>query len=259
MLRPDMTTEHSGMGDVHRSLELLWRGRGETVHGPRPALTLDAVVDAGIALADREGLAALSMRRVATELGAGTMTLYRYVPGKAELLDLMLDRVALPPEGTPEVLARAANLGWRATLERYARLSWASFVAHPWLVQVDQSRPLLGPNTLTIMEFAVSGLDGLGLTGRERIRMVLAVAHVVDGVARTFLLQQEAVARTGTTDEEFWAAQGPVLEEVMGTGRFPHLAGLGEDAWNMDGEESLESALAVVLDGLERFVADRAG
>ena len=88
------TTEHSGSGDVSRSLELLW-GLGERPsRGPKPGLTLDRIVTAAVAVADAEGLGALSMRRVATDLGVGTMSLYRYVPGKAELLDLMLDKVA---------------------------------------------------------------------------------------------------------------------------------------------------------------------
>ncbi|MGO4423231.1 TetR/AcrR family transcriptional regulator, partial [Streptomyces sp. MCAF7] len=87
------TTEHSGSGDISRSLELLW-GTGERPsRGPKRGLTLERIVTAAIAVADAEGLAAVSMRRLSAELGTGTMSLYRYVPGKAELLDLMLDQV----------------------------------------------------------------------------------------------------------------------------------------------------------------------
>ena len=91
-----MTTDgsaRSGSGDLSRSLELLWGTREPATRGPKAELSLERIVDAAVALADREGLGALSMRRVATELGVGTMSLYRHVPGKGELLDLMLDRV----------------------------------------------------------------------------------------------------------------------------------------------------------------------
>ncbi len=97
----DDPTTTSGTGDVHRSLELLWDGGGQPSRGPRRGLTLDRITAAAVALADTEGLGAVSMRRLATELGVGTMTLYRYVPGKAELLDLMLDRVHGEPSPRP--------------------------------------------------------------------------------------------------------------------------------------------------------------
>lgn len=252
MLRDDMSAETSGTGDLHRSLELLWRGRVETARGPRPGLTLDAIVDAGVALADREGIDALSMRRVATELGVGTMTLYRYVPGKGELLDLMLDRVATPPEDAPDL---APGAGWRATLEAFAQRCWRVFLAHPWLLQVNQSRQLQGPRTLAEIEPTIAGLDGLGLCGRDRVRMLTAVAHAVDGVARGYVLQHHAIEETGVSDDEFSATQGPVLEEAMATGRFPHLAALDADSWNVDAEAAFDTVVTAVLDGLERFVA----
>lgn len=252
MLRDDMSTETSGTGDLHRSLELLWHGRSGTARGPRPALSLEAIVDAGVAVADREGLAAVSMRRVATELGVGTMTLYRYVPGKGELLDLMLDRVATPGEGAPPLDPTA---GWRATLATFARRSWRVYFEHPWLLQVNQARQILGPRSLAEVDAVLGGLAGLGLSGRDRIRMFITVAHAVDGVARAYVLQQQAIEETGVSDEEFWAAQGPMLEEAMGTGEFPHLAALDPDSWNVDAEAALDTAVEAVLDGLQRFVA----
>ncbi|WNF28717.1 TetR/AcrR family transcriptional regulator [Streptomyces sp. C11-1] len=103
---PDGTA--TGSGDIARSLELLW-GTGERPsRGPKPGLTLDRIVTAAIAVADAEGLSAVSMRRLSTELGTGTMSLYRYVPGKAELLDLMLDRVLGEPLPTGPTGERSA-------------------------------------------------------------------------------------------------------------------------------------------------------
>ncbi len=248
-----MTAEHSGSGDLNRSLELLWQGKEPATRGPKPGTTLNEIVDAAITLADREGLSALSMRRVATELGVGTMTLYRYVPGKGELLDLMLDRVAHLDEHDEQ----QHDQDWRTTMEHVARGSWELFFEHPWLLQVNQSRPLLGPNALAGMEFALQGLDGLGLSGRDKISIILAVDHVVTGTARTYVLQNQVIADTGISDEEFWEAQAPILESVMETGNYPELAQLEDDSFNIDATEAMEVALRAVLDGLESFIAAR--
>jgi AcrR family transcriptional regulator len=250
-----MTTAHSGSGDLDQSIKLLWHGREPTSRGPKPGLTLEAIVAAAVTLADREGLAALSMRRVAAELGVGTMTLYRYVPGKGELLDLMLDHV----NGPPEALERHRGKDWRAVLELVARGIWRLYVEHPWLLQVNQARPILGPNALANFDFALAALDGLGLSGREKVAMLIAIEGYVTGTARTYVLQQEASRESGISDEEFWAAQEPTLREAMASGDFPAIAALPEDGFTMAGEEALEFGLGPLLDGLELFVAGRRG
>ncbi|CAN5343743.1 TetR/AcrR family transcriptional regulator [soil metagenome] len=250
-----MTTAHSGSGDLSKSLELLWRGKEPAGRGPKPGLSLTAIVAAAVTLADRDGLAAVSMRNVATELGVGTMSLYRYLPGKGELLDLMLDHV----EGPPEALAEHRGKDWRATMEFVARGSWELYVSHSWLLQVNQSRPILGPNALAGFEFCLAGLDGLGLTGREKVAMIMALDHYVTGTARRFVNHQQLVRESGITDEEFWAAQAPLLEQAMASGRYPELAGLSEDAFGMGGAEALEFGLGPLLDGLQAWLDTRSG
>lgn len=106
-------TETSGSGDIARTMELLWDAGRRPSRGPKPTLTLDQIVEAGVRVADAEGLESMSMRRVATELGTGTMSLYRYVPGKAELLDLMLDRVQRPRRTRPTWATAAGARPWR--------------------------------------------------------------------------------------------------------------------------------------------------
>ncbi|GAB3112125.1 hypothetical protein GCM10027160_13800 [Streptomyces calidiresistens] len=252
-----MTTAHSGSGDLSRSMELLWRGRETSGRGPRPGLTLEAIVDAAITLADREGLSALSMRRVAAELGVGTMSLYRYVPGKGELLDLMLDRVLEPgPTGT-EPPPPEATENWRTVLEFTAVGSWRLYLAHPWLLQVNQTRPVLGPNALAGLDFILEGLSGLGLTDAERMAVIMTVDHYVTGTARTYVLQSVAARETGIGDEEFWAAQGPILGEIMESGRFPRLAELDPDSFSIGGPQALRFGLDPLLDGLERYIDAR--
>ncbi|MBB0245004.1 TetR family transcriptional regulator [Streptomyces alkaliphilus] len=252
-----MTTAHSGSGDLSRSMELLWRGKEPSGRGPRPGLTLEAIVDAAITLADREGIPALSMRRVAAELGVGTMSLYRYIPGKGELLDLMLDRVLSPgPTGTGPPPPEATE-NWRTAMEFVAVSSWRLYLAHPWLLQVNQTRPVLGPNALEGLEFVLEALNGIGLLDAERMAVIMAVDHYVTGTARTYVLQAVSARETGVSDEEFWAAQGPILGEILESGRFPRLAELDPDSFSVGGVQALRFGLDPLLDGLERYIDAR--
>jgi AcrR family transcriptional regulator len=221
--------------------------------GPRPGLTLHQIVVAAVALADREGLSALSMRRIASELGVGTMSLYRYVPGKGELLDLMLDHVNGVPDDAPD----PRSLPWRRTLEEMARGIWDLYQAHPWLLHVNQSRPVLGPNSLAGFDYALAGLADLDVDGRDRVAIMLAVENYVVGTARAFLLRQQAADESGVSDEDFWAAQEPVLSKAMATGDHPEVACLPGDSFTISGRDALEFGLQALLNGLEPFLATR--
>ncbi|GCD43666.1 TetR/AcrR family transcriptional regulator [Streptomyces paromomycinus] len=256
-----MTTEHSGSGDAARSMELLW-GTGERpTRGPKPGLTLDRIVTAAVAVADAEGIGAVSMRRVAAELGVGTMSLYRYVPGKGELLDLMLDKIAaFGADGFP-----GPEAGWRAVLENVARRAWRLHHLHPWLLQVDQTRPLLGPNSVDVLEHTVRGMSGLALPDPQKMRLLTVVEGYVAGAARTRLNSAMAEKRTGATDEEWWKIQGPFLVKAMETGRYPHLAGLSEDTFSFEddcddeGDALFELGLGLLLDGFAAYIEKRDG
>ncbi|CAL9309978.1 TetR/AcrR family transcriptional regulator [Streptomyces olindensis] len=246
------STETSGSGDIARTLELLWDTGRRPSRGPKPTLTLDRIVEAAIQVADAEGLEGLSMRRVAAELGTGTMSLYRYVPGKGELLDLMLDRV----QRTSEDPADFGDGGWRTALETLARETLALYRRHPWLLQVNQSRQILGPGALDGMEKILTRIRPMGLSDPELLSAVIMIDGYVVGAARSHLYQREAERRTGLTDAEFWQAQVPVLEKVMASGRYPVMASLSEDTFGPDFDH-FEFGLQRILDGLEVLVARR--
>jgi AcrR family transcriptional regulator len=252
-----MTTEPNGRPSpadrVSLSLALLWGARERPVRGPKPGLALDQIVSAAIAVADAEGLDALSMRRVARELAVGTMSLYRYVPGKAELLDLMLDAVSDPATD----IAQSWGKDWRGVLEAVARCTRDRYLAHPWLLQVNWSRPLIGPRTLAGLEFVVAGLAGMGLTDQERITVLVTIDGFVTGVSRSRLLHRAAVESTGMSDEEFWTLHYPVLEKAMVSGEYPAMAALSEDAFSLGWDETFEWGLQRVLDGIEALVDSR--
>jgi AcrR family transcriptional regulator len=250
-----MTTERAG-NDAARSLvrsqTLLWEGTGPRTRGPKPGLTLERIVDSAIAVADAEGIDAVSMRRVARELGAGTMSLYRYVPGKEELLILMLDRVS-----ANTVLPSAEALSWREALARIARTTYQMYLSHPWLLKINWTRPVFGPNTLAGVESFIAAVDRLGLTSQQRVMVMLMMDSYVTGMARSHVLYASAAEETGLSDDEFWSLQVPILERAMATGNYPAMAALSDDAFDAPWDKTFEFGLARLLDGLELFVTGR--
>ncbi|MFD5199810.1 TetR/AcrR family transcriptional regulator [Streptomyces sp. NPDC058375] len=286
---------NTASGDIARSLELLW-GTGERPgRGPKPGLTLDRIVTAAVAVADAEGLAAVSMRRLSTELGTGTMSLYRYVPGKAELLDLMLDRVLgepLPsaegraddapadladspgapadspavPAGTPAASADAsaapaeappAPADWRAAVDTMARDYLDNLRRHPWLLKINQARTVLGPSALRGLELALTGLRGMGLRDPELIGVIITVNSFVEGLARTQADAAEAVRQTGLSDEVFWDHQRPFLERAMLSGAYPMMASMSEDTFSPEFDQ-FEFGLQRLIAGFDALVRERA-
>ena len=123
-----MASARTGRGDPAKTLQLLWRApSGEPRRGPKPSVSVDRVVETATELADRHGLAAVTIRRVAERIGVSTMSVYTYVPGKPELLDLMLDHAYLT---MPR--ARWRTRSWRRRLERVAKDNVELFARHPW-------------------------------------------------------------------------------------------------------------------------------
>jgi AcrR family transcriptional regulator len=211
--------EYAGRGDPARTMALLWEGVPAPRRGPRQRLDLPQIVDAAIAEAGRAGQAALSMRALAHALGIGPATLYTYVPGKAELLELMVDRIAATqPLPVPDA-------GWRAGLHDLATSDLAAYRAHPWLLQVATSRTVFGPHVLTRYDAALALLAGSGLAAIEVVGCVAAVESHTRGAAAAVVEAEQAPAATGSSDDEWWERRAPLLAERM-DGRFPRLAAL---------------------------------
>ncbi|MFV2178265.1 TetR/AcrR family transcriptional regulator [Actinomadura sp. LOL_016] len=253
-----MTTAHGDHRDPRRSLELLWDDGTRPARGRPPTLTLDAIVTAAVETADElartEGLDALTMRSIATRLGVGTMSLYRYVPGKGELLDLMLDRVVEGPD-----LEAEAEFGWREILKADADRHWRMCMDHSWYPFVDQSRPTLGPNTVAGLDALFSLLRPRGIADRTAMMMIGVQSDFVTGIARSHINERRTVARTGVTSEEFWEAQAPTLERVMLSGRFPTMAVLDDDTFDFSYEQLFEFGLDRLHDGFASFLGERVG
>jgi AcrR family transcriptional regulator len=223
------------------SVEFLWGGRAEPTRGPKPALTLAGITAAAITVADAEGLAAVSMQRVAAELGKTKMSLYRYLPGKAELVALMIEQAIGDP---PELRADA----WRAALTEWSEQLFAAYLRHPWSVDATVGRRPLGPRELGWMECALAALGaGSGLTGAERLDAVAVLA----GHAR--MLAQQAAARL---EDDMNAAMGEVM--TLHGERFPYLmAAMRETAAGGGQNQAFTFGLNRILDGLETLINRR--
>ncbi|WP_051704553.1 TetR/AcrR family transcriptional regulator C-terminal domain-containing protein [Glycomyces sp. NRRL B-16210] len=234
-------------------LELLWRAAPETSRGPRKGLTVDEVVAAAIALADAEGLEALTVRRLAQSLGKAPMTLYTYVPGKTELVALMLDALFERMEAT------AVEGPWRERLAAVARDNYALYRAHVWAASAAPSRPPLGPGQCTKYERELQALEGLGLTDVE---MDDALAHLLAFVraAAQDAAQSEAEREASAqSDQEWWEANGPLLAKVLDVEKFPTAVRVGRAAGEAhdaayNAEHAFAFGLERTLDGLAALI-----
>lgn len=255
---PDEDRQTTELQSHVAALRLLWEGKDQPRRGPKPKLELEDIVRAAIAVADAEGLGAVSMRRLAQELAVGTMSLYRYVPGKDGLLDLMFDTVC--GEGTP---LEDVPGDWRAKLEVSARESWELYRRHPWMLQVSTTRPTLGPNVMVGYESQLAALAGTGLTEQEMVAVTNLVDSYVSGVAQSAVVAATTEQESGLTDEEWWKGLQPVLEELVVWERFPINSQVAEaGAYDDDGEQpfsrfSFEFGLQRILDGIEALLVSR--
>nr|WP_207946987.1 TetR/AcrR family transcriptional regulator [Actinomadura sp. 7K507] len=250
-----MTTEYSGAGDPRRSLELLWGVREPPKRGPKPRLTAEEIVRTAIGVADAEGLDALSMRHIADELGVSPMSIYTYVPGKAELIDVMVDRAF--GELTPP-----SHDSWRARLDHIARDNWALFHRHPWLLHVTLARPPMGPNTFGKYEYELRAVDGLGLTDLEMDSVVALVTGFAESAARVSVNAAEAERRSGVSDLQWWEATAPVLHTLIDEADYPLGTRVGTASGQAYGSavapgRAFEFGLARVLDGIEVLISSR--
>jgi len=240
-------------GDPARTMELLWRDRGTRGggrRGPRQGLTVDRVVEAAITLADAQGLAAITMRSVAHRLGVSPMTLYTYVPGKAALLDLMLDTVY---GDMPR--ADLSGMPWRQRVEAVAQENWDLYQRHPWVADISPSRPPLGPGVMAKYEHELRAFEGLGLDDVAMDDALTFVLGFIQACARA-AAQAGAIRReTAMTDAEWWAEHQPLLARVFDETRFPTAARVGAAAGAAHGgaynpRHAYEFGLQRVLDGL---------
>lgn len=237
-------------------------GRGTVVaHGipgtvaaaPRRSMR-DLVIEAGIRIADAEGLAGLSMRRLAGEAKVATMSLYRHVGDKEELLLMMMDRVfatSPPPALSPD--------GWRANLEAISRQQWALYCRHPWLAQaLSFTRPQPAPHAMAHSEWTLRVLDGHGLSPDEMLLAAVTLAGYVRGHALNLESEAQAEQETGISGEEWLERQGDRAAATVTDAGFPLLAHhIKAPETDLGLDRMMEFGLQRLLDGFERLLTQR--
>jgi len=219
-------------------------------------LSVQRIVATAIDIADREGLDAVSMRRIAGRLGVATMSLYRYVSGKDALIELMVDAVHGENHGpTP------TSDDWRTRLEFAARQEWRLYSRHPWVLRVVATpQPPIGPNVLANVEQLMRAVDGLGLDPVTMHWVAIAIGAQVQGTALLLVNEIEAKRRIGRTTEQWRNDKIPAIREILDSGHFPMLTRLFEEQADVaDIDAWFEFSLNRLLDGLAVFVNGRQG
>lgn len=209
-------------------------------------LTSERIVAAGIAIADSEGLAAVSMRRVASDVGVATMSLYRHVEDKDDLLLQMMDAVfrsrMLPPD---------PPAGWRPRVEIAARIIWEACRQHPWLAPaMSITRPQALGGALHVSEFLLAALDDLDLDHQTTFTAYITLVNYVRGTAVNLELESEAEAASGVDSEEWLEAQEPALRALIEGGASPVFARYVSQDYDFSLDRLFEFGLARMLDGL---------
>lgn len=238
------------MKALPRYLQLLWDREPEGRRGPKRGRTIEEIGAAAAAIADEQGLDAVSMKGVAKSVGFTTMSLYRYVDSKEELEAVMVDVALGPPP--PVVTA----VGWRERVAAWARELSQRRLEHPWVVDVAQAAPPLTPNALAWTEAGLEALADTPLTSQQRLSAMLAI----DGWGLNHVRQTTQMGLTGEVDPD--SPQGAYLSYIgmlVDPGRFPRLAAVGAETALEDGEDFFEEEFAygleLLLDGIGALIA----
>lgn len=234
-------------------LDLLWGKRQRGSRGPKPALSINDIASAAIRIADAEGLAAVSMARVATELGYTTMSLYRYVTNKDELLQVMWNASA---EGAESLVLSAR--GWRGKLRQWALLQRDLIDRHPWITEMPMAAPPLAPNSLTFVERGLEALDTAdGLYDADKLRIIGLISSYTLSEARMAHDAARAAASADTPPVSFER----LLLELVDAKHYPRLHRiaraneLGDNASGFEEREEFAFGLERILDGVEALIA----
>ncbi|AXK33169.1 TetR/AcrR family transcriptional regulator [Streptomyces armeniacus] len=232
-----------------------WGLREGTRKGPRPGLTTDRIVSTGIALAAAEGLTAVSMGRVAAELGVSTMSLYRYVGSKDELLILMEDAAyGTPPEGPPP------EDGWRPALTAWAAELRAASHRNLWALRIPITTPPATPHSVAWMERGLACMRGTGLDPGEKLGVIMLLSSFVRQEARLMSDLDAAARADGSSLQEATAAYGRLLGELTDAQRFPEITAVlrsGVIDEPGDPDDDFGFGLNTLLDGVAVLVAAR--
>ncbi|GHD11343.1 TetR family transcriptional regulator [Streptomyces violarus] len=224
----------------------LWERMERPAPAPRTSLTLERIAAAAVEIADEEGGAAVTMRRLATKLGVAPMAAYRHVNGKDDLWALMIDRVSR------ELAAPEGATDWREVMRSYAVQTRELMLAHPWMAAMPTAVIMLTPSRMEVAERGLSALAAHGLDADSVMAALRAVTSFVHGSAQTEIALREYQERHGwTSGDETRQALAPQMRYLMSTGRYPTFEQYALSAARKD-DRAWEFAFGLdcVLDGI---------
>ncbi len=245
----------SGTG-LPASLATAWGLRERPGKGPKPGLSLDRIVRAAIHVAEADGFAAVSMNRIAKELGASAMALYRYVGAKDELIPLMIDAAIGPPPDPP-----ADGEGWRSAINRWCWGYLATLRKSPWALRVPVTDPPNTPQQIAWLEHGLTSLRGTGLTENEKVSVIMLISGYVRTTEAVFHGIAEAVRAAESSATQMMSSYSTVLRQVIDPDRYPSVShalreGVFDQPDSADGEFAF--GLDRILDGIDVLVRSRA-
>jgi len=233
---------------------VIWDRPERAARGPAPSLSREEITAVAVAMADTQGIEAVSMRTLAIQLGVGAASLYRYVDRKDELIDLMVDAVM------GDDLQFELRGDWRDDLRSFARGLRAMTLRHPWVAVHGAGRRNLGPNTARRYEQVLGAIDGFGLEIDEMLVMVETLDAFIRGRALDELSEQESARRSGLDQEEWMQVQAAYVESLIDSGHYPLLTRVVLDARSPHDPDRLTHGFDVglerVLDGLATMIPE---
>ncbi|CAM5379733.1 TetR/AcrR family transcriptional regulator [Streptomyces atroolivaceus] len=253
-----MTPERKARAPQPTSVELLWGAKNKPTRGPRPGLSLEIIAATAIEIADEVGLEGLSMQAVASRLDYTAMSLYRYVPGKEQLVDVIYDTaLGLPRPAT-------GSEDWRAGVHGWVWAMLGVYKEHPWLLRITTNSPPLGPNQLAWFEALLHHVSGIGLDEEEVVHLVIFVTCAVRDLARTSSDLAQGPQQSGVPVEEMAQEYALAMKHLVGEDHFPALSKMvaagtfepDETQYN-DIMPSLEFGLQRLLDGVDGYISAR--
>jgi AcrR family transcriptional regulator len=241
-----MTVAKQGGEESGTEAPSLWERMERPAPAPRTALTLERIAAAAVEIADEEGGAAVTMRRLAAKLGVAPMAAYRHVDGKDDLWALMIDRVSR------ELTVPDGMTDWREVLRSYALQTRELMLAHPWMAVMPTPVIMLTPSRMAVAERGLSALAAHGLDADSGMAVLRAVTSFVHGAAQTEIGLRDYQERHGwTSGDETREALAPQMRYLMGTGRYPAFEQYALGASRKDDRAwEFEFGLDCVLDGI---------
>jgi AcrR family transcriptional regulator len=246
------TDGQGGAAGIPADVAAAWGIRERPHKGPKPTLTLARIVDAAMRVADREGLDAVSMGRVAAERGAAPMSLYRHVSAKEELLRLMVDAAWGDSPG-----GLAPGESWRNGLTRWAWAIRASARRHPWVVRIPINGLPVMPREVAWFEDALACMGGTGLTEARKASVIMLLSGYVRNLASTEADIMAAIGTSGLDPAEWMASYPRMLKQLADPQRFPALTAFiaaGVFDTYDDPDDEFTFGLDRILDGVEVLV-----